>query len=65
MPKLRVYVDGPLPKNADELDDLNRAFLAMAAVHGVDLGKVTLAYSASSKSFSAFYATDRVLPVDG
>lgn len=62
MAKLRIYIDGPLPRNADEFDDLNRAFQALTEVHNVDPGKVTLAYAGDRKSFSAFYATDKVLP---
>jgi hypothetical protein len=65
MAKLRIFVDGPLPKNADELDDLNRAMTALTEVHGVELRKVSLQWSSSSKQFSAFYATETILPVNG
>ena len=65
MPKLRVYVDAPLPKNADELDDLNRAMMALTKVHGVDPEKVSLQWSSQSKQVSAFYPTNQVLPVNG
>lgn len=63
--KLRIYVDGPMPKNADELDDLNRALNRLTEVHGVELKKVALQWASNSKQFSAFYSTDRILPIDG
>jgi hypothetical protein len=63
MTKLRVFVDAPIPRNADELDDLNRALIALGQVHGVELGKMTLQWSSSSKQVSVFYATSAVLPV--
>lgn len=63
--KLRIYVDGHRPKNADELDDLNRALARLADVHGVALDKITLQWASNTDQFSAFYATNRVLPIDG
>jgi hypothetical protein len=63
--KLRIFVDGKVPRNLDELDDLNRALNDLAAVHGVEMAKVDIQFHATSKTFSAFWPTDTVLPTNG
>lgn len=61
--KLRIFVDGKLPRNLDELDDLHRALTALSSQHAVDMSKVDIQFDSANKSFSAFWPTEAVLPV--